>query len=214
MSNWLLTLPRPPRQFWSDRARELENWSAAELYASRRFAQATPETAPWPEPPLVPRANVTDDPFERAAIRLRRPTPRRSPMGPPFLNEPPQDYPSYLGPVPRAPEWEQVVPGPTPWSPLAAPPRATDWGKVLTGIECRRTEDGRYINCITPGGRRFNVPAEGFPDYIGPGQPNYHYYNLPVGGAPVDPSELMQGVIDYPTPAPLGSTSDAGGDHQ
>lgn len=80
-------------------------------------------------PELPPGAEL--DPFERAAIRTRRSVVpdgrrRRSSMGPPFLNEPPQDYPSYLGPVPRAPEWEQVVPGPTPWSPLAPPPRATD----------------------------------------------------------------------------------------
>jgi hypothetical protein len=124
-------------------------------------------------------------------------------MGPPFLNEPPQDYPSHLGPVPQAPDWEQVVTSPTtPWSPLATPPRATDWGRALTGIECRRTEDGRHINCITPGGRRVTVPAEDFPEYIGPTQPNYHYYNVPVGGARVNPSQLMQGVIDNPTPGP------------
>jgi hypothetical protein len=123
-------------------------------------------------------------------------------MGPPFLNEPPQDYSSYLGPVLQGPNWEQVVTGPTPWSPLAKPPRATDWGRIFSGIECRRTEDGNFINCITPGGRRVTVPAEDFPEYIGPGQPNYHHHNVPVGGARVEPSELMQGVIDKPTPGP------------
>jgi hypothetical protein len=164
--------------------------------------ETTPEAGSWPEPRPIPRSAGTEDPFERAAIRMRRRTPRRSPMGPPFLDEPPQDHPSHLGPVPRAPDWEQTVTGPTPWSPLAPPPRATDWGKILTGIECRRTEDGNLVNCITPGGLRVKVPAEDFPEYIGPGQPNYHYYNKAVGGARVDPSHLMQGVIDNPTPGP------------
>jgi hypothetical protein len=92
--------------------------------------QATPGSASWPEMPPIPRSAISDDPFERAAIRTRRPTPRRSPMGPPFLNQPPSDYPSHLGPVPRVPDWEEVVPGPIPRSPLAEPPRATDWGKT------------------------------------------------------------------------------------
>jgi hypothetical protein len=162
----------------------------------------TPQSVPWPEPPLLPRTPFSEEPSEGAAFGLRRPTPRRSPMGPPFLNEAPQGYPSHLGPVPRAPDWEQVVSGDTPWSPVAPPRRATDWGRVLTGVECRRTEDGGHINCITPGGLRVRVLAEDFPDYIGPGQPNYHYYNVPVGGARVDPRHLMQGLIDNPTPGP------------
>jgi hypothetical protein len=99
---------------------------------------------------------VDQDSFERSVGSTRRPVVsdgrHPKPMGPPFLNEPPQDYPSHLGPVPRAPEWEQVVPGPTPWSPLAPPPHVADWGQAVTGIECRRTEDGGHINCITPGG--------------------------------------------------------------
>jgi len=163
--------------------------------------QATPETTSWPEPPPTLPSTLTDDPFERAAIRRTRSQPRRG-MRTPFLDEPPQDYPSHLAPVPRAPDWEQVIPGPSPWSPLAPPPRATDWGKTLSGIECRRTGDGNYVNCTTPGGIRATVPAEKFPDYIGPGHPSYHYYNTPVRGPHIDPSQLMQGVIDRPTPGP------------
>jgi hypothetical protein len=123
-------------------------------------------------------------------------------MGPPFLDKPPQSYPSHLAPVPRAPDWEQVVNGSTPWSLLAPPPRAMDWGKVLNGIECRRGGDSNLMNCIMPGGRQFSVPADGLPSYIGPGQPHYHYYNRPVGGAHVDPSLLMRGIINSPTPGP------------
>jgi hypothetical protein len=162
------------------------------------------DIAPWPEPPSTPRPRLSEDPRYRDVNRIRRRTPSRySPMGPPYLNEPPHDYPSHLGPVPQAPDWEQVVPtGATPWSPLRPRARATDWGQVLTGIECRRTEDGNHRNCTTPGGRQFTVPGEGLPDYIGPGQPNYHYYNVPVGGPRVDPSLLEQGVIDKPTPGP------------
>ena len=163
--------------------------------------QATPETTSWSEPlPTFP-STINDGPIDPPVIRGRWPTPGRSRMGPPFLDEAPQDYPSHLAPVPRAPDWEQVVNGPTRWSPLAQPPRATDWGKDVAGIECRRR--GRYANCITPGGREATVPVEDdFPDYLGPGQPNYHYYSKPVGGARVDPSRLMQGVIDNPTPGP------------
>jgi hypothetical protein len=48
MSNWLLTLPRPLRQSWAERAREFEDWSMAELLAGRRLAQSTPEASPAP----------------------------------------------------------------------------------------------------------------------------------------------------------------------
>ena len=100
------------------------------------------------------------------------------------------------------------MPGSTPWSPLANSPRATDWGQVLTGIECRRTEDGRHINCITPGGRRYDdVPAEGFPSYLGPGQPNYHSYNVAV------PSRRRRsasaGVTASPAPGPFWNVAPA-----
>jgi hypothetical protein len=162
--------------------------------------QSASETAPWPEPPSMPRTRLSEDPRYRDVNRIRRRTPSRySPMGPPYLNEPPQDYPSHLGPVPQAPEWEEVVPtGTTPWSPLTEPPRATAWGQVLTGIECRRTEDGRHINCITPGGVRYdNVPAEGFPAYFGPGQPNYHSYNAARLGRR---RNTTSGIVREPTP--------------
>ncbi len=175
--------------------------------------RATPEVGPWPEAPSSLSPIISEDPFERAAIRMRRSVVsdarRRSPMGPPFLDEPPQNYPSHLGPVPQAPRWEQTVTGATPWSPFARPPGARDWGKTLTGIECRRTNDGQYINCITPGGRRVSVPAEGFPEYIGPGQPNYHYYNVPVGPVAEEASSIRQGVIERPTPGPSGGVRPA-----
>jgi hypothetical protein len=111
----------------------LEGWSLPELMRGERFAQSTlnassvpassteqataasppgwladaqwqPTPARLPEPP--PSADL--DPSERAAIRTRRAVipdgrRRRPQMGPPFLNEAPQDYPSHLGPVPRAP---------------------------------------------------------------------------------------------------------------
>jgi hypothetical protein len=92
-----------------------------------------------------------------------------------------------------------VVPaGATPWSPLKPSPRATDWGQVLTGIECRRAEDGRHINCITPGGVRYqDIPAEDFPEYIGPGQPNYHSYNA---ARPGRRRNTTSGIVREPTP--------------
>lgn len=161
-------------------------------------------------PELPPAVEL--DPSERGAIRTKRSVipdsrRRRPQMGPPCLNEAPQDYPSHLGPVPRGPDWEQVVPGPTPWSPSARPPRATDWGKVLTGIECRRTADGGQHECINPGGRRFTVPTnEAFPDYIGPGQPNYHSYNITALGRR---RNEMPGITAGPTPGPFWSVAPA-----
>lgn len=165
--------------------------------------QVTPQDGSWPAPPptLPYSPPVGDDPFERAAFRLRRPTPRQSPMGPPFLNEAPANYPSHLGPIPKGPSWPEVVPhGPTPWSPLAQPPRATDWGRTLTGTECRRNESGKY-DCITPGGLRYNnVPVSSdFPDRIGPGEPDYHQYNVTQLGGYHEPApDIVQG----PTPGP------------
>jgi hypothetical protein len=198
--------PLPPTSSLNARPEPAAAWQPDWL-ANAQW-QATPETAPWPEPPSMPRSTVSVGPFERAPSPLGRRTPRRSPIGPPFLNEPPRDYPSHLGPVPQAPEWEEVVPtGTTPWSPLTEPPRATAWGQVLTGLECRRA-DGGHANCITPGGRRYNnIPAEGFPDYLGPGQSNYHSYNV------VAPSRRRRsagpGIAASPAPGPFWSVAPA-----
>lgn len=169
--------------------------------------QVTPGRLP-DLPPAAPDHDgpLSASPFEHVDARTV-PDVRRRSMGAPFLNAAPQDYPSHLGPVPQGPDWEQVVPGPTPWSPLAPTARATDWGKVLTGIECRRTEDGGHHECLSPGGRRFTVPTnEAFPDYIGPGQPNYHYYNIT---APGRRRNEMPGIIAGPTPGPFWSVAPA-----
>lgn len=122
--------------------------------------QVTPGRLP-DLPPAAPDRDgpLSASPFERVDARTV-PDARRRSMRALFLNETPQDYPSHLGPVPQGPDWEQVVAGPTPWSPLAPTARATDWGKVLTGIECRRTEDGGHHECLSPGGRRFTVPHQ------------------------------------------------------
>jgi hypothetical protein len=86
-------------------------------------------------------------------------------MGPPFLNQPPQDYPSHLGPVPQAPNWEQVDTRPSPWSPLAEPPRATDWGRTTAAIgEGAEAEDARRAAAMRTGQwrRRNQRPYEGY----------------------------------------------------
>jgi hypothetical protein len=86
-------------------------------------------------------------------------------MGPPFLNEAPQDYPSHLGPVPHAPDWEQVVTSPSPWSPLAKPPRATDWGRTAAAIdETAEAEGARHAAATRIGQwrRRNQRPYEGY----------------------------------------------------
>ena len=65
------------------------------------------------------------------------------------------------------------------------------------------TSAGGMLSCATPHGRVLRpVPApEGFPD-IAPDKPQYHSYSVPsvLRGAPGP--QLMQGVIDNPTPGP------------
>ena len=120
--------------------------------------------------------------------------------GPSAASEQPVDG-FYLSPVGQAPNWEQVVPTATPWSLSPKLPSPTSWGNADRGIECHSSE-GKAA-CTTPGGRQIPFPVPpGFPAYIGPGEPDYHYYSKPVGGAPVDPSRLMQGVVNSPTPGP------------
>jgi hypothetical protein len=95
-----------------------------------------------------------------------------------------------------------VVPTDTPWSVSPKLPSPTSWGDVTTGLEC--TSSGGNLNCLTPGGHRFTVRDGSLPpgSYIGPGQPNYHYYSTPDGPVQVDPSVLTQGIIDSPTVGP------------
>jgi hypothetical protein len=209
----------------------LEGWSLPELMRGERFTQSTSNAssvpassaeqataaslpgwladAQWqPVPARVPEPPPTADldPFERAAIRTRLSVipdgrRRRPQMGPPFLNEAPQGYPSHLGPVPRTPDWEQVVPGPTPWSPLAPPPRATDWGRFVGGTECSVSEEN--ATCITQGGRRVTFPRGGLRPgtRFAPGESDYHSYNISDGPVRGDLSSTRQGVIDRPTRA-------------
>lgn len=162
--------------------------------------QATPGRLPE----LPPTAEL--DPFERAAISRRRSVipdsrRRRPQMGPPFLDEPPQDYPSHLGPVPRAPDWEQTVTGSTPWSPLAKPPRATDWGQFVAGPECLVSDDS--TTCTTQGGRTVTFPRGGLQPgtRFAPGESDYHSYNISDGPVRGDLSSITRGVINRPTRA-------------
>ena len=153
---------------------------------------------PWPET----QPSIELDPFERAAIRQSNSVishARRRPFGPPFLDGPPQDYASHLGPVPRAPEWDQVVPGPTSWSPLRAPTRATDWGRTVAGTECLVSEDS--TQCTTRGGRRVNFPSGGLQPgtRFAPGESDYHSYSIPDGPVRADRSTITQGVINRST---------------
>ena len=107
----------------------------------------------------------------------------------------------YLSPVGKAPSWEQVVPTATPWSVSPKLPSPTSWGDVGSGVEC--DSSGGNLHCITPGGRRFTVPAEGLPDglRIAPGDPDFHYYSTSVGPQPGNLRRPMPGVINDPTPA-------------
>jgi hypothetical protein len=205
-----------------------DGWSIAELMRNEHFAQAPDESlprpssmnaraelgsvstspgwfndTPWrvaPVPQRGPRSRLvtSEDPGERAVIRMQRgvyAAGRRPP------SEPPPDYPSHLAPVPRAPDWDAVVTGPTSWSPLAPPPHATDWGQFVEGPECS-VSGGRGV-CTTQGGRRVSFPSGGLRDGMrfAPGEPYYHSYDTsdgPIAGGP----SLMGNVIDRPTRGP------------
>lgn len=227
MNNWLPTVPRPPRQSWEDMAREYEDRSMAESLAGRRFAQSRPNASPapmssmgmptelgtpesqpswlfdtpWPVAPAPhpgprPMATISDDPSERYTARMQRSVISPARRGP---SEPPQDYPSYLGPMPRAPDWEEVPAAPTPWPSLARarPPHATDWGGYFAGGECYASEDG--LTCTTQGGRRFTVPDRSFRPgtRIAPDGRGYHSYMVPDG-----PVAGMRSVMDVPINRP------------
>jgi hypothetical protein len=154
---WQAMPGRPPKLPTDAPWPDYEGWSIPELMVGRRFARAMP-TAP-PEP--------TSTGTDWLAGAQWRATPATGPWPepPPFLNAPPQDYPSHLGPVPRAPDWEQVVTGPSPWSPLAKPPRATDWGRTTAAIdEVAEAEDARLAAAMRTGQwrRRNQRPYEGY----------------------------------------------------
>lgn len=207
-----------------------DDWSVAELLQGERSAPSVPVASPVPvsstgepvEPALLPQSDwladlpwsvapapppglrpmpaTSEDPFERFTNRMRRSVISSARRGP---SEPPRDYPSYLGPIPRSPDWEEVPAGATPWSPLANPPHATDWDRIYSGGECYSSEDG--LVCTTQGGRRVSVPSKEFPPgtRIAPGDRFYHSYRISDGPVAEVPSN-MQGVIDRPTRGPSG----------
>ena len=137
-----------------------------------------------------------------AAERLRRGVVRPA-AAQPSGSELPPDF--YLSPVPRAPSWEQIGPTATPWSVAPKLPSAMAWGDTIAGHECHASAG--KLDCITPGARRFSVPAaEDFPERLrfAAGEPYYHSYSTPDGPAGLDPGRVMQGVIDRPTVGPVG----------
>lgn len=154
--------------------------------------------APAPQPGPRPVPTISEDPFERFTTRMRRSVFAPGRRGP---SEPPRDYPSYLGPVPRGPDWEEVPAAATPWSPLARPPHATDWDRYFAGGECYASEEG--LTCTTQGGRTVTVPDRSFRPgtRIAPGDRFYHSYRIPDGPV-TGVSSVMQGVVDRPTQGP------------
>lgn len=231
MRKWLSTFPllnRPLPETGPVPA-DYEDWSVDELLAGRRFAQSAPTAPPMPpssmgsaadaattaslpgwlastqwlvapaqQPGPRPVLPVSDDPFERFTIRTSRSaiSPAR---GRP--SEPPQDYPSYLGPVPRVPDWAEVPTAATPGSPLARLPHATDWDRFFAGGECYSSEDG--LTCTTQGGRRFTVRDRSLPPgtRIAPDERGYHSYMVPDGPVAGIPS-VTDVAINRPTRGP------------
>ena len=156
--------------------------------------------APAPQPGPRPVPDISEDPAERFTTRMRRAVLAPGRRGP---SEPPRDYPSYLGPMPQSPAWEEVPAAATPWSPLARPPHATDWDRFFAGGECYASEGG--LTCTTQGGRRSTVPDWSLRPgtRIAPGERAYHSYMTPDGPVAGIPS-LMDIAITRPTRGPTG----------
>jgi hypothetical protein len=72
---------------------------------------------------------------------------------------------------------------------------------MVTPVNCTMAK-GR-MGCMTDLGGKFDVEAPlSFPPRIGSGVEGSHAYSIPDGPVPLSDEELMQGVIDKPTPGP------------
>jgi hypothetical protein len=68
-----------------------------------------------------------------------------------------------------------------------------------SGLVC--SSSGGNLSCTSPGGVSFTIPAPlGFPSSLGPGDMNYHSYNVTVNAGATPASTLMAGVTNQPTP--------------
>lgn len=78
-----------------------------------------------------------------------------------------------------------------------------------SGLFCNSS--GGNLSCTSPGGISFTVPSPvGFPNSLGPGQTNYHAYNVPVNAGSVSAPALMTGVTNSPTPGSSHPATAAG----
>lgn len=76
------------------------------------------------------------------------------------------------------------------------------------GLNCIAV-DGN-VTCNTPSGAiSFPRPA-GWPATIGPDNPSYHVYNVPVELNGADPGCVMNGIVNNPTPGSPGPASAQG----
>jgi hypothetical protein len=69
----------------------------------------------------------------------------------------------------------------------------------LVPVNC--TSSDGSTNCMTPGGQSFIQPRpRGFPAWIEPGDPNYHYYHFRSEPLDIPAEKLLQAIIANPTP--------------
>ncbi len=168
---------------------------------------ATPGNVSWPERPAIPRSAISDDPFERAAISTRHSTPRRSPMGPPFLNQPPSDYPSHLGPVRECRigrRWCLAPYGGRRWQSRRVL-RTGARPSPASNAAARKTAN-TSVALRREGGVSTTCRPKGFPAYISPGEPTYHSYDVVVPGRR---RSARSGIERDPTPGPYWSVAPA-----
>lgn len=77
------------------------------------------------------------------------------------------------------------------------------------GLEC--VASGGMVSCNVPGGPRIGFPRpKGWPDRLGPGNINYHYYNELVRTAGIDKKCIDDYVRNHPTPGSPSAATSAG----
>jgi RHS repeat-associated protein len=78
-----------------------------------------------------------------------------------------------------------------------------------SGLDCSAI--GVSVTCSFPSGPTLSFPRpQGWPGSINPNMTNYHHYDIQVNAKCADPSSVMQGIINNPTPGTHNPAS-AGG---
>jgi hypothetical protein len=85
-------------------------------------------------------------------------------------------------------------------------------GIDMMGLNCSAPTGGMWVTCNVPDGPTIRFPRpSNWPDYIGPGESNYHHYEENVWYSGVDRQCLEDYLRNHPTPGvPNGPASSSG----